>query len=139
MDKGLTLIACVDDRMGMLFNRRRQSKDRVMRERLLARLGGKRLCLSPYSARLFGDVPSLFVSDDPFFDASFADAVFWEDTRATLDGVETVILYRWGESYPRDVLFPYDLVGEGCVHAESEEFEGSSHDKITEDIYRRKG
>ena len=31
----MILIACVDDNLGMLFNNRRQSMDRVLRARLL--------------------------------------------------------------------------------------------------------
>ena len=30
----MIVIACVDDRMGMLFNRRRQSQDAALRQRL---------------------------------------------------------------------------------------------------------
>lgn len=138
MDRKLTLIACVDERMGMMFNRRRQSKDRLMRERLLSRLAGKRLVLSPYSARLFGAETTLAVFDDPYAAAVLGDAVFLEDTGALLDGVSEVILYRWGEHYPADTYFPFSLSDEGFYHAASEAFEGSSHERITEDIYKRK-
>ena len=39
----MTLIVCVDDNMGMLFNHRRQSKDVVVRERILKQAEGKHL------------------------------------------------------------------------------------------------
>ena len=35
----MILIACVDDNLGMLFNNRRQSMDRVLRARLLKLCG----------------------------------------------------------------------------------------------------
>ena len=34
-ERPMIVIACVDDRMGMLFNRRRQSQDAALRQRLL--------------------------------------------------------------------------------------------------------
>ena len=37
----MIVIACVDDRMGMLFNRRRQSQDAALRQRLLERAAGR--------------------------------------------------------------------------------------------------
>ena len=37
----MILIACVDDKFGMLFNRRRQSQDRMLRERVLRLTDGK--------------------------------------------------------------------------------------------------
>lgn len=137
MDKKLTLIACVDERMGLMFNRRRQSKDRAMRERLLARLGGRTLWMSPYSARLFGEEGTVHSSDAFWDKAEGGDALFMEDVHPPLAGIGEVILYRWGEHYPADVYFPYDLEKEGFRLVGTEEFVGSSHEKITEDVYRR--
>jgi len=37
----MKLFICVDDEMGVGFNKRRQSKDRVLRARMLARANGK--------------------------------------------------------------------------------------------------
>ena len=51
----MIVIACVDDRMGMLFNRRRQSQDAALRQRLLERAAGRPIWMSEYSARQFAD------------------------------------------------------------------------------------
>ena len=49
--------------------------------------------------------------------------------------IEKIILYRWNRVYPADVHFPIDFSGWKLVQAE--EFAGSSHEKITEEIYER--
>ena len=50
----MRLIVCVDDGMGMMFNKRRQSKDARVREDMLAMLPeGKKLFVTPYTARQF--------------------------------------------------------------------------------------
>lgn len=54
----MIVIACVDDRMGMLFNRRRQSQDAALRQRLLERAAGRPIWMSEYSARQFADCPA---------------------------------------------------------------------------------
>lgn len=135
MAENLTLIVCVDDRMGMMFNRRRQSKDRVQRERLLSLLGGKRLWMSEYSARLFGE--GVCVHDAFWEKAKNGDVLFFEDSVPDLNGVVRVILYKWNEHYPADQYFPFDLLKEGFVLRRAEDFVGSSHERITEEIYER--
>lgn len=137
MAKKLTVIACIDERMGMMFNRRRQSKDRVQRERLLSLLNGTRLWMSEYSGKLFGEAEGV-CAHTKFIDmAEDGDALFFEDVPPVLDGVNRVILYKWNEHYPSDVCFPFDLSREGFVLRKSEDFAGSSHEKITEEIYER--
>ena len=53
----MILIVCVDDNMGMAFNHRRQSQDRLLRRRLLERVGASKLWMSPYTARQFDALP----------------------------------------------------------------------------------
>ena len=50
----MKLVVCVDDRMGVMFNKRRQSKDEKVREDILSMLEeGKKLFVSPYTAKQF--------------------------------------------------------------------------------------
>ena len=46
-------IVCLDDENGMLFNGRRQSRDRVVTERIALLAAGKKLWMNEYSAGLF--------------------------------------------------------------------------------------
>ena len=114
----MILIACVDDRGGMLFNRRRQSQDRLLRQDLLEEAGGRPGWLSPYSLKQFPDPPENLRCAEEFFHRA-----------------EGVILYHWNRRYPADLYFPLPL--EGWTLARREEFPGSSHERITKEVYTR--
>ena len=62
----MKLILCVDDKGGLAFNHRRQSRDRVLNERILMHCGMHRLWISPYTAKLFGadTVVRLCIAED---------------------------------------------------------------------------
>ena len=47
------IIVCLDDNGGMLFNNRRQSRDRVVCEDVVKNLNGEKLFISPFSQILF--------------------------------------------------------------------------------------
>ena len=47
--------------------------------------------------------------------------------------VQKIILYRWNRVYPADLYFDIDL--KNWHLKESNDFAGSSHDKITEEVY----
>ena len=130
----MLLIVCVDDNMGMAFNHRRQSQDRLLRRRLLERVGASKLWMSPYTARQFDALPeNVQVSETFLSEAEAGEYCFAE--LSCPDDAEGVVLYRWNRSYPADVHFPIDFSGWKLVQAE--EFAGSSHEKITEEIYER--
>ena len=49
----MIIIASVDDNMGMMFNHRRQSQDRVLREHILEATKDGKLWMNHYSAKQF--------------------------------------------------------------------------------------
>ena len=49
----MTGIVCLDQEDGLLFNGRRQSRDRVVTEKILSITEGKPLWMSAYSRRIF--------------------------------------------------------------------------------------
>ena len=49
----MIIMVCVDDNNGMMFNKRRQSQDRVLRQRMLELAGEKKLWMNDYSRRQF--------------------------------------------------------------------------------------
>lgn len=133
----MTLVVCLDDNLGMMFNRRRQSRDRVLIAELLNHIGDRHLVVSPYSAPLFPvDAPHITVAEDPYAAAGEEDFVFAEDTDPTSawEKVTAVLLYRWNRTYPADRYFRGDLAGFRLT--ESTEFVGSSHDKITKEVWK---
>ena len=129
----MILISCADNALGLRFNHRRQSRDRVVCARMLEKSGGK-LWLEEGTKKLFGDFPEaeLNIVSDPE-EVPEGGCCFWE--RPTEIPAEKVILYRWNRDYPGDEHFTFPG-GEGAWQLErQEDFPGFSHEKITEEIY----
>ena len=134
----MIVIVCVDDSMGMLFNRRRQSRDRAVVEDILSVSKGNRLYMKEYSYPLFQelDVDHVTVASDFLDKAKEGEYCFVEDTGAAdcREKIEQLILYRWNRKYPADLYLDLDLK-KGWHLSRSEEFAGTSHEKITKEVY----
>lgn len=133
----MKLIVCLDDRNGMLFNRRRQSKDSALRTRVLKQTAGSRLWMNSYSAAQF-EVAEGIDTDEEFMNKAEAnDFCFVENTdiSAYAGQVNGVIIYRWNRDYPADTTFPMALFEDKWHLVSREEFPGTSHDVITEEVY----
>ena len=127
----MTLIFCIDDGGGMLFGGKRQSRDRVLNQYLLSRIGDAPLWVTPYSAALFPTGRSMEICDGEGY-------AFIEDSPYDLTQAEEVILCRWNRRYPGDTVFDETALKELFKKIHTEELEGSSHKKITIETYRRK-
>lgn len=134
----MKIIVCLDDRDGMLFNRRRQSKDSALREHLLKMTAGSRLWMNRYSAAQFSDAADKFLVDEAFLEkAGQDDYCFVEnaDISAYAGSVSGVIIYRWNREYPADVRFPTELFANRWKRENCENFPGNSHEQITQEVY----
>ena len=135
----MILIVCADDNGGVMFNHRRQSRDRVLRSRVLQMTEGKKLWMSEYSARQFGPelAPQITVCNELLEQAGPGEYCFLEGQPAAgaADRVESVILFKWNRVYPTDVTFDLWPLEEPWQLTEVSEFEGSSHEKITMEVY----
>ena len=132
----MILITCVDDKMGMLFNKRRQSMDSVLRERVLEMCAGKKLWMNEYSRKQFdAAAEGISVDEDFMAKAGEDDYCFVENIspKAYERQLKQIVLYKWNRVYPADLYFDIDLTDWRL--AQSSDFAGSSHDKITEEIY----
>ena len=127
----MILAVCVDDRMGLTLNGRRLSKDSALRQRLLE-LSGGRLRMSDYSARQFDS--SVYSGADYLSGAQKGDWCFAENTEyaAFADALERIVLFRWNRHYPSDTQFRFP--GKWAL-VSSEDFPGTSHEKITMEVY----
>lgn len=138
----MTVIICLDDKGGMLFNKRRQSRDCAVTRDILGTVGDKRLLISDYSKELFeaeSEASSrIIVSKDFIFDAERDDFCFVEDRDIVpfLDRIEKIIIYRWNRIYPSDFLFDVSLL-ENFRLKSTEDFKGNSHERITKEEYVR--
>ena len=132
----MKLIVCVDDKMGLAFGDKRQSRDRVLIADMLREVGGAPLYISPYSEMLFCGEDNLVVTENPMARAG-DNYVFIERTspEAYEGKIEELILYRWGRHYPSDFYLALDLGKMKLTRRE--EFVGSSHDNIVKEIYTK--
>ncbi len=137
----MKLIVCVDDRMGVMFNKRRQSKDAKVREDMLAMLKeGQKLFVSPYTAKQFlpEEQESLYISEDFLLEAGEEDICFVEEKEVSevADKIECIILYRWNRHYPSDRYFTLDLSEYELIS--SLDFVGNSHLEMLKELYQKK-
>ncbi len=135
----MIILAAVDESSGMMFNHRRQSQDRVLREKILCMTAGKKLWMNAYSAKQFEKDAQITVAEDFLSRAGRGEYCFVEDELLSpyLDRIETVVLFHWNRTYPGDFFFDLDL-SDGSwrlEEGETEEFAGSSHEKITKEVY----
>ena len=134
----MILIVCIDKNGGIAFNSRRQSHDIKLQERILTLTSNSMLLMNNYSKEIFGD-HSQIRADEHFLDkARDADYCFVEDIDVTPyeDKISKIILYKWNRAYPSDLKFGISL-SDGWKLVKTEDFQGNSHEKITEEIYER--
>ncbi|MBR5246919.1 MAG: ribonuclease Z [Clostridia bacterium] len=128
----MKLIVCLDDNNGMMFNNRRQSRDRVLIENVLELCEGEKLYTNEYSAKLF---PENSVEITDCIEIIGNAYCFVENFTVNEENVEEIIVYKWNRVYPVDTYFNIDL--KNWTLTEMVDFEGSSHEKITREIYVR--
>lgn len=129
----MKIIICLDDNGGMLFNNRRQSRDRVVCEDVVKNLNGEKLFISPFSQILFDNYKDDVLSCEDFL--TKGNVCFVENQVLSPCNADEVIVYRWNRVYPAD--FYCDIDFSKYSLAEQAELEGFSHEKITKEIYKR--
>lgn len=137
--RNITVALCVDERGGMIFNKRRVSRDRVLISELVGSVDGK-IYIGEYSRLLFEPhIDRVVICRDPIAECPEGAVCFVENTPITpyLNDISAFIVYNWNRMYPYDVRFDVDLAAEGFTKVEESEFEGSSHEKITKGVYKR--
>ena len=132
----MIVILCLDDKNGMMFNNRRQSKDKFVIQDILKLVDGKKLFISSYSESLFQGLESKLIIDNNFLNnAAEEDYCFVENNNLKdfSEKIEKIIVYKWNRIYPSDLkleitIQDWNLIGRF-------EFVGNSHDKITREVY----
>jgi len=136
----MIVIICIDDNGGMLFNYRRQSKDRVLLKDIMNYSKEKTVYMNEYSYELFsGFNPKNLIVDDKLLDtARIGEYCFIEDMSLLPyeQQIEKLIIYKWNRRYPADLHLDISLKDRWKM-IDIEEFKGSSHEKITKEIYIR--
>ena len=126
----MKLIVCVSNNNGMMFNQRRQSRDKELIRKILEITDGK-LVIHPYSKTLFQE--NVEVKDNPL---DMNDKyVFIEDPSLIKDDMEfdEIIICKWNRDYPADQYFVYDMMQYNLISIET--IVGNSHDEIQIEKY----
>ena len=123
----------------MLFNHRRLSRDRRVCEKILDYSNEKELWMNAYSRKLFTDLTDInsIQVDEEFLDKSQSICfVENQDITPYLPKIDTLVLFQWNRDYPADFFFTVDLSQWNLIS--TEDFEGTSHEKITMEVYDAK-
>ena len=130
----MTVYFCLDDRGGLLFGGRRQSRDAALLADLAAQLPGA-LTIDPFSEKLIAaaGIPYVLAGEELPGDAHF----FLENRNPEelLPLAEKAVIYRWNRHYPSDVRWEGTPADFGFSLTETVEFPGKSHERITKEVY----
>ena len=137
----MNIIICLDDNNGMMFNKRRQSQDRILRADLKEFIKDKDLYINNYSYKLYKDIDNgnIKVSENFLEQCTENDFCLVEDKLLNnyINKINNIIIYKLNRMYPSDLYFDINLTSNSWELLETKGFEGSSHEKITRIIYRR--
>ncbi len=131
----MIIVLCLDNNNGMLFNNRRQSRDSKVIDDLIDYADGRKILINNFSSDLFSD--NVYI-DDGFLDiAKNKDICFVENKEIEeyLSQCTKLIIYRWNKCYPFDFSFNVDVINSDFLIDSTKDFVGTSHEKITRDIY----
>lgn len=134
-------IVCVDDRYGIAFNHRRQSRDRILCADVLKLCGAGGLWLPPCSRELFSAAaPGQLRVDEAFLNRAGEGEYCFAECSPLLPyapRMEGMVLYRWNRRYPADRYLDLRPEETAWKLLEQIDFAGSSHEKITREVYGR--
>lgn len=136
----MIILIAVDDDNGLMFNHRRQSMDRVLRERIVQISKDSVLWMDAYTAKQFNTLPeNARVSEDFLTEAGEGEFCFVEDhhLEEVSDRIESMYLFHWNRRYPSDFKLDFLPDEHEFRLASVEDFAGYSHDDITMQIWER--
>lgn len=132
----MKIIACVDNRLGMMFNHRRVSFDRYIVDDLQDLLDREPIIVNADLACKINKKLSVQISNTITIDT---DKYQWIENFNLSNyqyEITDLILYYFNRDYPYDIELGIDL-SLYEIH-NRKDFKGYSHDKITRIIYRLK-
>lgn len=134
----MNILVCIDKDNGMMFFGKRQSQDIVQREKMLELIGQQKVFMTAYSAKLFDNDNRIVIDDNYLTNATENDYCFIENGDYDIDKCSVVVLYKWNRKYPADRYFDAQKLKKDFKLVKKTDFVGKSHEKITEEVYKRK-
>lgn len=138
----MIVIICVDDKLGMAFNHRRQSMDDTLRRKILEFCGDHKIWMRAYTAKQFGqyDNATNLIADEDYLSKAAAEDYAMVETDSILpfaSDIQGLVLCRWNRTYPADTFLEVPGNITDWEISVIDEFAGSSHPKITMEYWRR--
>lgn len=135
----MTVFVCLDDELGMAFGGRRQSRDSKVVEDIFKECENNALFISPFSEKLMSPFGRVKVKSNPLSAAGICDFCFIEDMGVSknVEKIHRLVIYRWNRLYPSDLKFDINPLECGFILAESSELVGTSHERITKEVYAK--
>ena len=120
----------------MMFNDRRQSQDRGLREYVAEMTKGEKVYMNAYTEKLYEEINDPVVFVNFLHKSRKRNLCIVENlpikTTNMWNQIEEIVIFRWNKVYPSDQVLDVDL--EEWKLAEEEQIEGSTHE-ITKQIY----
>ena len=132
----MNIILCLDDNMGMLFNGKRQSRDKCITEDIEKTID--KIWIHPFSEDLFLGSNCNYQVSETFLDQVGKQEYCFVEAHhiaSHLQQVNQIIIYRWNRKYPSD--FKCDIPLNQWYLAEQHDLKGFSHERITKEVYTR--
>ena len=134
----MTAIVCVEDRGGILFLKRRVSRDREVYRDIAENY--IKVYMTSYSLPLFDGVKiNTGVRLLPISEGERGEVCFVEsgEIADNIHKISRLVIYRWNRTYPSDVKLGFEPENLGFKRVSTTELVGYSHEKITKDIYKK--
>ena len=133
----MEIVVCLDENNGMLFNNRRQSRDKEVIADIIKAAEDKRILVHPFSEPLFQSFNGVLFDEDFLNNAKEYDVCFVENRhlKEFVSKISKVTVYNWNRIYPAD--FYCDLNFSEFTLRSENDICGNSHEKITKKVYIR--
>ena len=138
-NKKIKVALVIDDKGGVMFNKRRQSRDKLLIKDLCDKTKTF-IYISPYSSLLFEDFTDrIKIVNDPLSECPDGECAFVEGLPISgyLEDIDELIIYSWNKIYPSDVKLDLNPESRGFKLSAKYDFVGNSHDKITKGTYKK--
>ena len=136
----MTVFVCIDDKGGMTFFGKRQSRDSALIKDVVEHAGDGVIYISDFSEKLFLESEASVISvPEPLDSAGKGGFAFIETPPLApyKKKIDTLVIYKWNRHYPSDKkldITPRDM---GMRLVKTYDFVGTSHEKITKEVYER--
>ena len=95
----MIIILCLDNNNGMMFNDRRQSQDRGLREYIAEMTKGEKVYMNAYTEKLYEEINDPIVCEDCLHKAGKGETCIVENLplKPVIDQIEEIVIFRWNK------------------------------------------